>query len=80
MNLVVNPPVLPMLAKRVSELPPGEGWIMWEYLILYAERDKQGTYRIKNYPEPGQYVPENVLLAELGVAADSPAKDEALSA
>src|SRR5688500_9081762 len=27
MNLAVNPPVLPMLAKRVGELPPGEGWI-----------------------------------------------------
>jgi ATP-dependent DNA ligase len=28
MNLAVNPPVLPMLAKRVSELPQGEGWIV----------------------------------------------------
>ena len=27
MNLAVNPPLLPMLAKRVGELPPGEGWI-----------------------------------------------------
>ncbi|MDQ6769868.1 MAG: ATP-dependent DNA ligase [Gemmatimonadota bacterium] len=27
MNLAVNPPVLPMLAKRVGELPPGEGWL-----------------------------------------------------
>ena len=27
MNLAVNPPVLPMLAKKVGELPPGEGWI-----------------------------------------------------
>src|SRR5688500_3050740 len=27
MQLEVNPPVLPMLAKRVGELPPGTGWI-----------------------------------------------------
>src|ERR1700756_5573459 len=27
MNLPVNPPLLPMLAKRVEELPPGEDWI-----------------------------------------------------
>src|SRR5881398_2727079 len=27
MNLPVNPPVLPMLAKRVSELPVGGTWI-----------------------------------------------------
>jgi hypothetical protein len=27
MHLPLNPPVLPMLAKRVSELPTGEGWI-----------------------------------------------------
>ena len=27
MNLVVNPPILPMLAKRVESLPTGEGWI-----------------------------------------------------
>ncbi|MGH7502146.1 MAG: ATP-dependent DNA ligase [Longimicrobiales bacterium] len=27
MNLPVSPPILPMLAKRVGELPPGTGWI-----------------------------------------------------
>src|SRR5688500_13834310 len=27
MNLAVNPPVLPMLAKRVGELPPGGGGV-----------------------------------------------------
>ena len=27
MNLAVNPPVLPMLAKRVSELPAGNEWV-----------------------------------------------------
>jgi hypothetical protein len=39
---------------------------MWEYLSLYAEREKQETYRIKHYPEPGQFVPEATLLAQLG--------------
>src|SRR6516164_1393751 len=27
MNLAVNPPILPMLAKRVSELPAGDNWV-----------------------------------------------------
>ena len=27
MNLPVNPPILPMLAKRVDELPAGGDWI-----------------------------------------------------
>ena len=42
MNLAVNPPVLPMLAKRVSELPPGEGWIFepkWDGFRTLIFRD-----------------------------------------
>src|SRR3954462_12663758 len=42
MNLPVNPPVLPMLAKRVDQLPPGEGWIFepkWDGFRALIFRD-----------------------------------------
>src|SRR5207248_16146 len=47
MNLAVNPPVLPMLAKRVSELPPGEGWILepkWDGFRALFFRDGDEVY------------------------------------
>src|SRR6185295_12475117 len=42
MRLPVNPPLLPMLAKRVSELPPGDGWIFepkWDGFRALVFRD-----------------------------------------
>lgn len=42
MNLVVAPPVLPMLAKRVEALPQGEGWIFepkWDGFRTLVFRD-----------------------------------------
>src|SRR2546429_6796390 len=42
MNLPVNPPVLPMLAKRVSELPVGGTWIFepkWDGFRALVFRD-----------------------------------------
>lgn len=42
MNLPVNPPLLPMLAKRVEELPPGEEWIFepkWDGFRALVFRD-----------------------------------------
>src|SRR3954470_3535463 len=42
MKLPVQPPVLPMLAKRVSDLPPGEGWIFepkWDGFRTLVFRD-----------------------------------------
>ncbi|HET9426293.1 MAG TPA: ATP-dependent DNA ligase [Gemmatimonadaceae bacterium] len=42
MDLPVNPPVLPMLAKRVSALPPGEGWLFepkWDGFRTLIFRD-----------------------------------------
>src|SRR5216110_3310886 len=42
MNLAVNPPILPMLAKRVSELPPGGAWIFepkWDGFRALVFRD-----------------------------------------
>jgi ATP-dependent DNA ligase len=41
-QLPVTPPVLPMLAKRVSELPSGEGWIFepkWDGFRVLVFRD-----------------------------------------
>jgi ATP-dependent DNA ligase len=41
-NLAVNPPVLPMLAKRVDELPPADGWIFepkWDGFRTLVFRD-----------------------------------------
>jgi ATP-dependent DNA ligase len=42
MNLALNPPVLPMLAKRVSELPIGDDWIFepkWDGFRALIFRD-----------------------------------------
>jgi ATP-dependent DNA ligase len=42
MKLPVNPPILPMLAKRVGELPPGSGWIFepkWDGFRTLIFRD-----------------------------------------
>ena len=42
MQLVVPPPVLPMLAKRVSEIPDGAGWIFepkWDGFRVLVFRD-----------------------------------------
>jgi ATP-dependent DNA ligase len=45
MRLPVNPPVLPMLAKRVSDLPDGTGWIFepkWDGFraLMFRDRDE----------------------------------------
>src|SRR6478672_889904 len=42
MDLPVNPPLLPMLAKRVDELPPGDDWIFepkWDGFRTLIFRD-----------------------------------------
>ena len=42
MDLPVNPPILPMLANRVGELPSGEGWIFepkWDGFRTLIFRD-----------------------------------------
>ena len=42
MNLAVNPPILPMLAKRVDEIPPGDTWIFepkWDGFRALVFRD-----------------------------------------
>jgi len=64
MNLVVNPPVLPMLAKRVSELPPGEGWIFepkWDGFRALFFRDGDEVFIQSRDEKPlNRYFPELV--------------------
>jgi ATP-dependent DNA ligase len=62
MNLVVNPPLLPMLANRVSELPPGEGWIFepkWDGFRALIFRDGDETFIQSRDEKPlDRYFPE----------------------
>src|ERR1700682_803059 len=62
MNLAVNPPVLPMLAKRVSELPLGEGWIFepkWDGFRTLVFRDGDEVFIQSRDEKPlNRYFPE----------------------
>lgn len=67
MQLPVNPPVLPMLANRVSELPPGEGWIFepkWDGFRTLVFRDGDELFIQSRDEKPlDRYFPE--LIAPL---------------
>ena len=62
MNLPVNPPVLPMLAKRVDELPPGEEWIFepkWDGFRALVFRDGDEVFIQSRDEKPlNRYFPE----------------------
>src|SRR5215475_15904964 len=62
MNLLVNPPVLPMLAKRVTELPEGEGWIFepkWDGFRALVFRDGDEIFIQSRDEKPlNRYFPE----------------------
>jgi ATP-dependent DNA ligase len=62
MNLAVNPPVLPMLAKRVGELPPDEGWIFepkWDGFRALVFRDGDELFIQSRDEKPlNRYFPE----------------------
>ena len=62
MRLPVNPPILPMLAKRVSELPPGEGWIFepkWDGFRTLIFRDGDEVFIQSRDEKPlNRYFPE----------------------
>src|ERR1041384_2939937 len=62
MRLPVNPPVLPMLASRVSELPPGEGWIFepkWDGFRTLVFRDGDELFIQSRDEKPlNRYFPE----------------------
>ena len=96
MNLVVNPPLLPMLANRVSELPPGEGWIFepkWDGFRALIFRDGDETFIQSRDEKPlDRYFPELlgpikaqlparcVLDGEIVIAQDGGLDFEALTA
>ncbi len=62
MNLPINPPVLPMLAKRVEELPPGEEWIFepkWDGFRALVFRDGQEIFIQSRDEKPlNRYFPD----------------------
>jgi ATP-dependent DNA ligase len=62
MELPVNPPLLPMLAKRVEELPPGEDWIFepkWDGFRALIFRDKDEILIQSRDEKPlNRYFPE----------------------
>ncbi|HVH19688.1 MAG TPA: ATP-dependent DNA ligase, partial [Myxococcota bacterium] len=71
MQLAVAPPVLPMLAKRVGELPDGEGWIFepkWDGFRVLVFRDGDELFLQSRDEKPlDRYFPElrAPLLAQL---------------
>ena len=64
MNLPVNPPVLPMLAKRVEELPAGDNWIFepkWDGFRALVFRDGDEIFIQSRDEKPlNRYFPELV--------------------
>ena len=62
MDLSVNPPILPMLANRVSDLPPGEGWIFepkWDGFRTLIFRDGDELFIQSRDEKPlDRYFPE----------------------
>ena len=94
MNLPVNPPVLPMLANRVGELPPGDTWIFepkWDGFralifrdgneLLIQSRDEKPLDRY--FPEVvaalKEQLPERCVLdAELVIAGENGLEFESL--
>jgi ATP-dependent DNA ligase len=62
MNLPVNPPVLPMLAKSAHELPPGDGWTFepkWDGFRTLIFRDGDELFIQSRDEKPlDRYFPE----------------------
>jgi ATP-dependent DNA ligase len=62
MQLPVNPPLLPMLAQRVGELPPGQGWIFepkWDGFRTLVFRDGNDVFIQSRDEKPlNRYFPE----------------------
>jgi ATP-dependent DNA ligase len=71
MNLVVNPPVLPMLAKRVEEVPPEGKWIYepkWDGFRILVFRDRDAILiQSRDEKSLNRYFPEMIdpLLQQL---------------
>jgi ATP-dependent DNA ligase len=66
MNLPVNPPVLPMLAKRVGELPSGDTWIFepkWDGFRTLVFRDGDEIFiQSRDEKSLNRYFPELIRL------------------
>jgi ATP-dependent DNA ligase len=62
MHLPCNPPILPMLANRVAELPPGDGWIFepkWDGFRTLIFRDGDELFMQSRDEKPlDRYFPE----------------------
>src|SRR5580692_1397076 len=62
MDLPVNPPILPMLAKRVDELPAGGDWIFepkWDGFRALVFRDEDEVFIQSRDEKPlNRYFPE----------------------
>ena len=62
MNLPVNPPVLPMLAKRVDKVPTGEAWLYepkWDGFRTLIFRDgKDLLLQSRDGKSLNRYFPE----------------------
>jgi ATP-dependent DNA ligase len=94
MNLPVNPPLLPMLAKRVGALPDGDGWIFepkWDGFRALIFRDGDEVFiqsrdekpLLRYYPELVEplkaQLPERCVLdGEIVIAHDGALDFEAL--
>ena len=94
MDLPINPPVLPMLAKRVSELPEGADWIFepkWDGFRALIFRDGADVYLqsrdekplLRYFPElleplKAQLPARCVLAGEIVIARDGALDFEAL--
>ena len=81
MQLAVAPPVLPMLAKRVGELPDGDGWIFepkWDGFRVLVFRDGDELLLQSRDEKPlDRYFPElrEPLLAQLPAALRARRRD-----
>ncbi|HTG62333.1 MAG TPA: ATP-dependent DNA ligase, partial [Terriglobia bacterium] len=62
MHLPVNPPILPMLAKRVAEMPTGRGWLFepkWDGFRALVFRDGEDILIQSRDEKPlNRYFPE----------------------
>src|SRR5437762_12112575 len=62
MQLPVNPPLLPMLAKRVGEIPEGDGWLFepkWDGFRALVFRDGDEIFiQSRDEKSLNRYFPE----------------------
>lgn len=69
MNLIVNPPILPMLAKRVEEIPEGNGWIFepkWDGFRALIFRDGDEVLIQSREKKPlNRYFPDLIVPLKL---------------